>query len=97
MAKIFESVFVDWGGREVFDDGLTGFSGAAYLSEKYAPEGQNRLDFNYYIPADGQGFIEWHEPLPANVALAAETLEAAAICCIGREIVDEIRADRLAA
>ena len=106
MTRIFDAVDIDWGSRDVWDEGtreeLASYSGVAYLSAAYAAADDNTLIFKLYVPADGSDwFIDWCDSLPDNVALAAERLEAAAICLILGEFVHTLaaaqRARRMAA
>ena len=106
MTRIFDAVDVDWGSRDVWDKGtpeeLMSYSGVVYLSAAYAAPDENALTFRLYVPADGSDwFIDWCDSLPDNVALAADRLEAAALCLILGEFVHFLaaaqRARRMAA
>lgn len=89
--RIFESVDIDWGSRDVFGDGVSAVascSGVAYLSEAFAAPEDNALLFNYCEGA-GPAWIDWVSDLPAKVALGPERLEAALLCLIKETYGDD--------
>ena len=92
--KILDSVGVDLGSRDQFDDGTdteySSVTGLAWLSDKYATEKETAIVFNLIVPTWSTAYVVLCSPLPANIALAEETVEAAILDATEKD-VDSLR------
>lgn len=88
--KIFEDVNVDLGSRDQFDEGsdteYSSVTGLAWLSEQYANENEKAIVFNLIVPTWSAAYVSFCSPLPANIALAEETLEAAILDATEKDV-----------
>lgn len=90
VGKIFDAVDIDLGSREQFDEGAdteySSITGMAWLSEQYAKGGDDVIVFNLIVPTWSTAYVVLCSPLPANIALAEETIEAAILDATEKDV-----------
>lgn len=90
VGKIFEAVNVDLGSRDTFDAGTDteygSVTGTAWLLDKYATEKETAIVFNLIVPTWSTAYVVLCSPVPANIALAEETIEAAILDATEKDV-----------